>query len=89
MTLQEFIDAFEKVSILTQQGLETADTLAKSYGATNISLPIEGIELLLPIVEQLVGNGLMAWQKASGTAITIESVTALLPDSTPLDPPTQ
>ena len=46
-------------------------------------------ELLIPLLTGLASKGVAAYQGASGTPITVASVTALLPDSTPLPPPTE
>lgn len=45
------------------------------------------IEELVEILAQLASTALAAWSKASGIAITPESVAALMPDPTPLTAP--
>jgi hypothetical protein len=52
-------------------------------------VPAEAAQAALTLIASLVTAALTAWSNASGTPITIASVTALLPDPTPLpEPPT-
>jgi hypothetical protein len=43
---------------------------------------------LVEEIAKLAAKGLAAWSASSGTPITAESVLALLPNPTPLSPPT-
>lgn len=43
---------------------------------------------VLDLLSDLASKALLAWSGASGTPITVESLQALLPNSTPLTPPT-
>jgi len=47
-------------------------------------VPIE----IIKSVEALAAKAIAAWFASSGTPITVESLQALLPDATPLTPPT-
>jgi hypothetical protein len=49
-----------------------------------LALPVSAIESL----EGLAQAAITAWSTASGTPITVASVQALLPNPTPLTPPT-
>lgn len=83
MTTQEFIDEMNAITSIAEQGLKTVEGFVPSA-----AVPAEIVGAVLPLVEQLVAKALTAWSKASGEAITVETVTALLPDATPLTPPT-
>jgi hypothetical protein len=52
-----------------------------------VGVPAEEAAVAIALVAQLVTAALTAWSNASGTAITADSITALLPDSTPLPEP--
>ena len=76
----------------------TTDVTAVQGVATTILSTIEAVDpavdvpaaeaaAALALVAQLVTAALTAWSNASGTAITADSITALLPDSTPLPEP--
>lgn len=43
---------------------------------------------IITAIEGLANSAIGAWSSASGTPITVASVQALLPDPTPLTPPT-
>lgn len=83
MTIQEFIDEMNAVTAIAEQGLKTVEGFVPS-----VALPAEIAGAVLPLIEDLVAKALTAWSKASGQPITVETVTALLPDATPLTPPT-
>lgn len=76
----------------------TTDVTAVQGVATTILSTIESVDpavdvpaseasAALALVAQLVTAALTAWSNASGTAITAETITALLPNSTPLPEP--
>jgi hypothetical protein len=52
------------------------------------ALPAAMAGTVLDLASQLVVKALTAWSAASGVAITPASVLALLPDQTPVVPPT-
>ena len=85
MTIQDFITELTAIESIVQQGLKTADSFVA--GDAQIAVPIELAEAILPIVEDLVNKALTAWSTASGQPITVETVQALLPNATPLTPP--
>ena len=87
MTIQDFLDAFNNAIALGEQGLEATDAIAKQYGATSVELPVEAAEVVLPILGKLVAAAVTGYSNASGTPITIETITALLPNATPLPKP--
>ena len=82
MTVQEFIADMDAVVTVAQEGLKTVEELAPG-----MDVPAEIAGAILPLVEQLVSNALTAWSNASGQPITVETVTLLLPDPTPLTLP--
>ena len=82
MTVQEFIADMDSVVTVAAQGLKTVEELDPG-----LTLPAEIADAILPVVEQLVSSALSAWSNASGQPITVETVTLLLPDPTPLTPP--
>lgn len=49
-----------------------------------LALPVTAIEAL----EGLVQAAINAWSTASGTPVTVEALQALMPNPTPLTPPT-
>jgi hypothetical protein len=53
-----------------------------------IDVPANEASVILTLVASLATAALTAWSNASGTPITVESVTALLPNATPLPTPT-
>ena len=44
---------------------------------------------IVQAIEAMATTALTAWTTASGTPITVESVQALMPNPTPLTPPTE
>lgn len=52
-----------------------------------VEVPAEMAQGALTLLADLVTAALTAWSNASGIPITVESITALLPDSTPLPLP--
>jgi hypothetical protein len=86
VTIAEFITQMEAIVTDAETAISTAETFIPSQ-EVNAALNIA--EAVLPIAEQIVSKALTAWSQASGQAITVASVTALLPDSTPLPPPTE
>ena len=78
-TVAEVLNVLNEVELVLKPILTTVEALDPA-----LALPIE--------VEQEIQNmatkALAAWSAASGTAITAESVQALLTNPTPLTPPT-
>lgn len=83
MTAAEFIAQMETIVALAEQGLGIA---AKLDPAADI--PLAAIGAIVPVVESLTEAAINGWSQATGTPITVETVTALLPNPTPLTPPT-
>lgn len=52
-----------------------------------VALPAEAAQAILTMVGNLITAALTAWQTASGQPITTETITALLPNPTPLPEP--
>lgn len=82
MTVQDLIDDLNRVEVLTQAGLKTVVALSPATAA-----PVAAVSAALPIVSSLITIALSAWSKASGQAITVESIQALLPNPVPLTAP--
>lgn len=86
MTVQELIAIIETIGTDATAVLN----ILKTYVPNQELAAIANLaDLIIPITEQLAANGLTAWSNASGQAITVQSVQALMPDPTPLPPPTQ
>jgi hypothetical protein len=83
MNIQGVIDSMTAVVSIAEQGLKTAETFDPA-----IAPEAAIIGAILPIAQQLLTAALNAWSNASGQPITVETITALLPDATPLTPPT-
>jgi hypothetical protein len=83
MTAVEFIAQMETVVALAEQGLGIA---AKLDPAADI--PLATIGVIVPVVEALAEAAINGWSQASGQPITVATIIALLPDTTPLDKPT-
>jgi hypothetical protein len=83
VTLQQFIDDMNAATSIAEQGLKTAETFDPA-----ITPEAAIVGAVLPIAEQLLTAALNAWSNASGQPITVATVTALLPNQTPLDKPT-
>lgn len=77
-----------KADIGAVQGV--AGEILKTIEAVDpaLSATAELTENLLTLLAGLVNSALTAWSNASGTPITAETVAALLPNQTPLPPPT-
>jgi hypothetical protein len=82
MTAAEFIAQMETITALAEQGLGIA---AKLDPAADI--PLAAIGAIVPVVEALAEAAINGWSEATGTPITVESITALLPNPIPLTPP--
>lgn len=82
MTAAEFIAQMETITALAEQGLGIAAGLDP---AANI--PLAAIGAIVPVVEQLAEAAINGWSQATGTPITVEAITALLPNATPLTKP--
>jgi len=84
LTIQEFIADMDAVVTVVGKGLVTVEGLDPG-----LAVPAEIAIAILPVVEELVAAALTAWSNASGQPITVETLTLLLPNPTPLDPPTE
>ena len=82
MTAAEFIQQMENAVSLGEEALGVVAELDPAA-----ELPIATVGLIAPIVEKLVEAAINGWSQASGTPITVESITLLLPNPTPLTPP--
>lgn len=85
MTIADFVAQMEAIATTAETAIATAEKFIPSQ---EVDAALNIAEAVLPIAEDLVAKALTAWSTASGEAITVESVTALLPDATPLTPPT-
>lgn len=66
-----------------------ADSILKELEAVPAIAGAAGIaDTVVELLGSLLSKALLAWSAASGTPITVESVQALLPNSTPLTEPT-
>lgn len=83
MTVQELINDISGSTGVAEQVLQLLAGLDPE-----VAVPAEILAAVLPLIEQYLSKALTAWSTASGTPITVESVTALLPNVTPLDKPT-
>lgn len=86
MTVAELIAIIETIS---NDSLAVLDILREYVPNQELAAIANLADLIIPITEQLAANGLTAWSNASGQAITVASVQALMPDPTPLTPPTE
>jgi hypothetical protein len=75
-----------QVLTILQEVEEANNTILATVEALDpaLELPVEVVQA----IEALTNTALTAWSAASGTPITVESVQALLPNPTPLTPPT-
>jgi len=83
MTVEDFVVDLQGVGVVVNQGITTLEALDPA-----VIPEAEIAKIIFGISSQLLAATLTAWSKASGQAITVESITALLPDPTPLTPPT-
>lgn len=86
MTIADFIAQMEAIVTAAETGIATAEKFIPSQ---EVDAALNIAEAVIPIAEDLVAKALTAWSAASGQAITVASVTALLPNPVPLDKPTQ
>lgn len=84
MTIQEFIDQMNAIATDVESAIAVAKTFVPN---AQIDAALEIADVVIPIAEDLATKALTAWQGASGQAITVDSVKALMPDQTPLTPP--
>lgn len=66
------------------------DTVLTTLGEVDpaVELPAAAAEPIVNLLASLASKALTAWSAASSTPITMESVQALMPNATPLTPPT-
>lgn len=83
MTGATFIQILEEITGLAETGLKTAAGFDPI-----LEIPVEIADAVVPVLEQLIEKAVTAYSGASGTPITVASLTALLPDMTPLNKPT-
>lgn len=53
-----------------------------------LEAPAATAQKIVDLLAQLASKAITAWGAASGTPITTETISALLPNQTPLTPPT-
>lgn len=72
-----------------QETQAIGDTILATLSAVDpaVALPDAAAQQILDLVAQMATKALTAWSASSGVAITAESVTALLPNPTPLTAP--
>ena len=78
-TASEILSIVQEVEQIGNEVLSEVSALDPA-----LELPAAAIEA----IEGLATAALQAWTQASGTPITVASVQALLPNPTPLTPPT-
>lgn len=78
-----------QVSTAITEAQAIGDSILKEIEvyAPGDAVPAGAAGLILDLASQLASKALAAWSAASGTPITAESVLALLPDQTPVAPP--
>lgn len=83
MTLADFINDLKAGETIATQGISTLESLDPA-----VTAEAEIAKVAVGITSQLLNAALTAFSNASGTPITVETLTALLPNATPLAPPT-
>ena len=77
------------ITTTVQEIQATGDLVLKTLaGIPAIGTASTAAESILDITAQLLESALKGLKTAQGTAITVASVQALLPDQTPVAPPT-
>lgn len=82
VTAGQVSTAVNEVATISETILETIAALDPSE-----AVPAEAAAGIAALGAQLATAAIAAFGIAAGTPITVESVTALLPDAAPLDPP--
>lgn len=83
MTIQDFISDLQAAGSIVAQGVTTLESLDPGI------VPEAAIaETMFTITSQLLTAALTAWSNASGQPITVATITAFLPNPTPLSAPT-
>lgn len=70
-----------EISGIADEILKELESVPAIAGAATVG------DTILNLLSGLVSKALLAWSAANDTPITVESVTALLPNQTPLTPP--
>ena len=80
----------QDVQTLVQEVQSIGDAILQELEAAvpSVDGPAVIAGTALDLIATLAQKALSAWSAASGTPITVESVQALLPNPTPLTPPT-
>jgi hypothetical protein len=67
-----------------------ADMVLKTIEAVDpaVGVPVATAGAVVDLIASLISKAVTAWSAASNTPITVDTLKALLPDATPLTPPT-
>ena len=84
ITASEVSSAITEVQAISDSILKEIESFAPS-----LEVPAATAGTIVDLFSQLANLAINAWSNASGTPITVESVQALLPNSTPLTAPTE
>lgn len=83
------MDSTTVVAVVTDVqtiGDEILETL--STFAPGVAVPAEAAQVILDLIAKFASKAISAYSAASGTPITAETLTALLPNISPLSAPT-
>lgn len=83
------MDSTTVVSVVTDvQAIGDAILVEVGSVLPGEEIPAAAAQAVLDLLSQLASKAITAWGAASGTPITPETIAALLPNPTPLTPPT-
>lgn len=82
------MDSTTVVSVVTDvQAIGDAILVEVGSVVPGAAVPAAVATKVLDLISQLFTKAATAWNAAGGTPITVETITALLPNATPLTPP--
>ena len=82
------MDSGTVVSVVTDvQAVGDAILLEVESLIPGAAIPAAAAQKILDLLAELASKAITAWGTASGTPITVETITALLPNPTPLTAP--
>lgn len=82
MNSDQVVNAINEVKLVGDTILSTLQV-----AEPGVALPAASAEIILNLIADLVSKALTAYSAASGVAITVESVQALVANTTPLTAP--
>ena len=83
MTIQDFISDLQAAGTIVAQGVTTLEALDPA-----VVPEADVAKVMFSVTSQLLTAALTAWSNASGQPITVATVSAFLPNPTPLSAPT-